>query len=731
MANRYADRLSEKKKTNRYAELLGAKQVTPQKFIGAVRPTGGSAFEQQVAEARAAKPVKQKTGTVKDLGVEVMTGLSRLSYNLMANVAKLVGDKDKESKLLAEKERVISLTREKYNIDPTTKLAGAGRFIGENILYAMPVGRTAKAVQYAAKIAKTALGKEFAKLAVKYGAQEALVNSPWGVLSGISREAETKADIGKAVVTDTAVIGAFSLGIGAGGQYAAKTLPSAGRYFARLLNDMLENKISKPKTAVEHIVQKEVAEVIARDALKIAPDKPITPEVIKTAKAKIKPKTTEEKLAVKSAEDILTAKVKAKPQPQPTPVVKPKAVAPKPKSPLHAEASAKITDRVLDSVDNNNVPIKVREITAPAMKADMDTAIEFAKKEGLQNESIDAFLNLNSKGEIYQNTKTLADLNAVKRAYTKFLDEPASSVISYIDRNNRKVYTEITQTELAQLRDEVANIPKAKDGYSQIHLDAKRGGTNITRAEFIDGHPQAKEVMGGITPTKASSQPKQTTPKKAVSKPTKKAVKVVEKKIVSTPKSRQIAETQPVKVEGKKVVSKAGKRVADRMAEELEQSDIAYNRLTLERDAANAIKFVEDNPKLAKQAYRGEIDVPDGITETSFRKAYELSVQGTDAYGDVVVSNLFRGTRLGQEVVAHRAWIDAHDPAGYIAEVIRPRLEKLANIEIEYKGKKYAKGKAQTGAARVRKTASEAKKIILSDTAIRKAQDIIDSLICK
>ncbi len=77
--------------------------------------------------------------------------------------------------------------------------------------------------------------------------------------------------------------------------------------------------------------------------------------------------------------------------------------------------------------------------------------------------------------------------------------KPGKSVVSYINKSNKKVFTELTEAELKVLRNEVKNIPTAKGGY-QIHLDAdtpqlRSNAQQISRTEFLSGHPQAKEVF--------------------------------------------------------------------------------------------------------------------------------------------------------------------------------------------------------------------------------------------
>lgn len=89
-------------------------------------------------------------------------------------------------------------------------------------------------------------------------------------------------------------------------------------------------------------------------------------------------------------------------------------------------------------------------------------------------------------------------------------NEAASSVMSYVNKQGEKIYTRLSGEELAKFKDEVANIPAAEPGSAQIHLDAdtpalQRGGREVSREEFISGHPQAGAVLGRPKPAAAAA----------------------------------------------------------------------------------------------------------------------------------------------------------------------------------------------------------------------------------
>jgi len=76
----------------------------------------------------------------------------------------------------------------------------------------------------------------------------------------------------------------------------------------------------------------------------------------------------------------------------------------------------------------------------------------------------------------------------------------APSVLSVV-ANGEKIYTKLTPQELDYLSRETSVIPKAAQGYAQIHLDATNGksitrfGREVNRQEFAAAHPQAADVL--------------------------------------------------------------------------------------------------------------------------------------------------------------------------------------------------------------------------------------------
>ncbi len=124
------------------------------------------------------------------------------------------------------------------------------------------------------------------------------------------------------------------------------------------------------------------------------------------------------------------------------------------------------------------------------------------------------------KADVEQVRKTLEEegklvtpevLPKVKIEVVPEVEKTAPSVISFINDKGEKVFTKLTPEELAILEDEVKNIPrKSEEAPSQIHLDAitpalTEIAKEISREEFIAGHPQAQEVFdkAKIKPTEA------------------------------------------------------------------------------------------------------------------------------------------------------------------------------------------------------------------------------------
>lgn len=192
--------------------------------------------------------------------------------------------------------------------------------------------------------------------------------------------------------------------------------------------------------------------------------------------------------------------------------------------------------------------------------------------------------------------------------------EPKTSVISYIDKNGEKVYTKLSSQELAIAKDEVKNIPSAK-GSSQIHLDAvtpqqQTTGKEITREEFIQGHPQAQEVFNNISPIESKPTVEGQTPSKIATSIEQKAV---EQKLT----------------QGFEGVA-------------------GYDKITIADQAERATKLMSNTEK-AMSVIRGESALPDGLRGTALITAAEEHIART---GDVKMAYELANSPLVSETSA-------------------------------------------------------------------------------
>ena len=739
MADRVAD--LKKKLAERLAGGIKAQpKVALDKFIGPVRPAtaGGTAFEQKVLEARP-KP-KQATGTVKDFAVETMTGLSNLSYNLMANVAKTIGDTKRAEVFKAEKERVISKTRERFDIDETSKASAAGRFVGENILYAMPVGRTAQAVKYASQIAKTTLGKQFAKLAVKYGAQEALVNSPWGVLSGLSREAETKGDIAKNIAVDTAMVGAGAGVLGTGLQYATRAVPAAGRYLAKVLNDMLENRVSKPTTAVEHAVQQEVSEVIARDALKLPHDKPLTTEQIAKAKSTVKAKTPQEKLAVDSAEATLVAKAEKqaklkaeydKGTPLATDVktrVKQMVEGVEPDwQTLKQEGKLFVGDELTPEgriayirgiVEKNPIDIReIKRITGESPWKDMQgmTQAEWRKALDISDNVtiVDNSKMIQSPAGKYPTTVFDGKFSDYVKNNPTSLEKDAMK--NFLKGKGVMVNTDDTVTlyhgtskEVAgKIRKEGFIAPAASDtkayfttnkeyamkwGSGKGDVDIVEVKIPVESARYLPSKGVSEFIAeGGLkrdgTIWRPVELPKDDVLKRLSAKKFQPNEAVGTKKAVEVKPTKKAVAIKPTAKKAVAVKPKSDEfqsRVYDRMKAEHPEAlegDLTVSRKNMAKDADDAVELVAKDKQKAYEIAMGKEDSADTTsTAVNIALAEKALAEGnTDLYSRLITNRSLAQTRRGWELNAEKGSVTDNSASRYVREIVSDRLDKLGD----------------------------------------------------
>lgn len=214
--------------------------------------------------------------------------------------------------------------------------------------------------------------------------------------------------------------------------------------------------------------------------------------------------------------------------------------------------------------------------------------------------------------------------------------------------------------------------------------------------------------------------------------------------IISTPESRAETSRTPVEAAtGKEKETRAFRRVQERYSEYLEENEeslkalgLTYRSVNLKEDVARAIKFVEENPKIAKRIALGLELPPEGILETNISLAFsEMALENGKIEDSIKaeVSMSRRKTRAGQEIVALRGRVNPLSPTSFINRVVQARKEKIAGLAIDYKIGKVKKSdayleKVDTKVKQIRKTLKDAN---LQQIKIQKAQDFLDKLACR
>lgn len=186
-------------------------------------------------------------------------------------------------------------------------------------------------------------------------------------------------------------------------------------------------------------------------------------------------------------------------------------------------------------------------------------------------------------------------------------------------------------------------------------------------------------------------------------------------------------------------------RFQERVKEQLLQDDPAryaiddatgnFNELNLDKDAKNAVDFLESNPEEAIAVSLGMIDPPAGQTATSISVATMLKAkqEGNGVlYAQILNSNSMRLTRAGQEIVAVRGHFTNDSAENYVKRVIDTRMKTLAGrlvSKAERLGRKLSSKEIITEKVDQEVTKLK-KKMKQEQSKVKLAQDIIDSLRC-
>lgn len=197
--------------------------------------------------------------------------------------------------------------------------------------------------------------------------------------------------------------------------------------------------------------------------------------------------------------------------------------------------------------------------------------------------------------------------------------------------------------------------------------------------------------------------------------------------------SQQQVENKPVRTKGEVRKSKAFERVRDQLGAYAE-ADVNYNRLNLAQDTANAMEFVEANPKDAKKIALGLMGAPEGVTETAISIALAEKAADAKDYGlaaQLERSRSLRQTRRGQEIVAERGRFNENSPVYFLQQVLQARLDNAGKESRVRFLSKEGQTKRQSAQAKIQENAEAAKTAVKKRlSAVDLAQNIIDELTC-
>jgi len=183
--------------------------------------------------------------------------------------------------------------------------------------------------------------------------------------------------------------------------------------------------------------------------------------------------------------------------------------------------------------------------------------------------------------------------------------------------------------------------------------------------------------------------------------------------------------------------SAAYQRALERYTEELKgQPEANYTTINLADQMARAIKFVDENPKLAKKIAYGMEPAPSGLRESAVSIAYneKMYQEGNmGEFGKSYRSRSLRQTARGQEIVLEKAAeVNQNHPLYFARQVIEARTAQIGKKLFEISKDSKTEAPVKRALKKMNeKTESLKKEIVDSKTLdITEAQKIIDSLIC-
>ena len=183
--------------------------------------------------------------------------------------------------------------------------------------------------------------------------------------------------------------------------------------------------------------------------------------------------------------------------------------------------------------------------------------------------------------------------------------------------------------------------------------------------------------------------------------------------------------------------SAAYQRALERYSEELKgQPEAQYTTVNIADQMARAVKFVDENPKLARKIAYGMEPAPSGLRESAVSIAYNEKMYqdgNMSEFGKSYRSRSLRQTTRGQEIVLEKAaQVNQNHPLYFARQVIEARTAQIGKKLFEISKDSKTDAPVKRALKKINeKTESLKKDIVDSKTLdITEAQKIIDSLIC-
>jgi hypothetical protein len=219
----------------------------------------------------------------------------------------------------------------------------------------------------------------------------------------------------------------------------------------------------------------------------------------------------------------------------------------------------------------------------------------------------------------------------------------------------------------------------------------------------------AKKTVEAAETTKKADVPSVQTVPEPVKKPTPKVV----------PKTGKVKSTSKIALQMQKMLADQGIELG-----------IEYDPIVIEEQVRSAINFVDASPAEAKKIAYGAVN-PTVILDNAIRNAYfQKQMQDKNFDEASKIANWIRAenTRLGQEVVVNKGFLDENSDMKFVKQLVTAKMEK-AGAGVAKASKKSPIKRVNE---RIKKEVTTLKERVKAARKIdfAKAQSIIDSLRC-